>query len=57
MRKFYRMQNKDIILFKIIGCSDRTVMNRLKKVLSPQEYENYKKNNLYKKMKKIRSKK
>lgn len=55
---FYAKQGYNSVeIGKILNCSDSTVMDRLKKILSPQEYEKYKKNNLYKKMKKIRSKK
>lgn len=40
----------------IVGCSDSTVMDRLKKILSEEEYIIFKKNNTTKKMERMRNK-
>lgn len=41
---------------KMMGCSDKTVMNRLKKTLTQKEYDEYKKRNRNEKLKNMRKK-
>ena len=66
-RKNHNFRDEDIVnlanegynsvqIASIVGCSDSTVMDRLKKIVSDEEYVRFKKNNTAKKMERMRDK-
>lgn len=52
--KYYSQGLNSVEIGKILNCADKTVMNRLKILISDEEYAQYKKNNVNKKMSEMR---
>ena len=53
--KYYKQGLNSMEIASKIGCNPKTVMNRLKRLLTQREFDFYKKQNLNKKMAKLRA--